>query len=142
MATLEDLENRQVLEVDEGVEVKIFLGEENAANYVGSIQCFNDPMGYRKKLNAELDRWRRRQGKPKTYILTESEREPLEDRSHVGTYFRRISGFKNADGVPLESTEDNILRLLQNNLVRSRLMAAVNDEATWVSEAVEAVKGN
>jgi hypothetical protein len=135
--TMGALEARQRVEVDEGIEVKIYIGnEENEDTYAGSVGIFNDPKGY----NQALDRLKAR--KPKNYQWSEAELAPLRLKAENGTFWRWIKGFREDDGTPIANTPENLARIMDINYVRRICNERLADEQSWQEAHKEALKGN
>jgi hypothetical protein len=129
-------EARQKREVDEGLGVKIYEGEEIPANYYGYVKCYLDPVGYQEK----LARLKGRKGKSHQFSALELLR--LDREAEIGTYFRGIGDWKNDDGTPMADTEENLKWALGLNFVRKTCWEWVTQEEAFLDDQKKALQGN
>jgi hypothetical protein len=128
---------RQRLETEVGIPVKIYLnGEEKPENFLGIVGCFSDPDGFQKKLA------RLKARKPKSYVFSEAELLPLQREAEIGTFWRYLEEWREEDGSPMASTDENLRKVMSINFVRVACNAVVTAEESWQSEQREALRKN
>jgi hypothetical protein len=141
--SLEDAEARQAREVEEGMCVPVYLGEESEENFLGYVRCALDTDGYERK----LEKLKAKKGK--SHVWSGLELLPLKREAEIGTFFRGINDpdqpgkrWKDGSGSDLEDTLDNLRRVMKNNFVRKACWERIGEEQNWTADQKAALQGN
>lgn len=112
------------------------LGGEMHITYLGNPE-------FTKKLQRLESAYRKKHLLKEDKDLPDGALESLTQRAMVGTVCKGIRGVRESDGGPeLESTDENIHRLLDLRTVRTLVVKYARERETFRSENLEVIAGN